>query len=268
MKKEISISELAKLMRVSVHQIRYFEEKGVLFPAYIDENQYRMYGIDEIYRLSHILLLRKAGLSVQAIRHWYDEGTPDDMQQLLLESVYQIEAELDRLRDLSGLIHKVLNDYERFGDRAPSFQVIQREPLVLSSWFETDFNTELDARMLAQQGDTQPGLFETDIHYVYEEECLRRVRLCTKAIDMDGDVVLPAGEYLSCRFSIHDEEELKQHFDQFQAFGDQSPFVLTGPRILVEKSYLSLFTRESLHYELLARVDRSVGNAAEREEKR
>ncbi|MGG4454194.1 MerR family transcriptional regulator [Brevibacillus porteri] len=36
MKSEITISELAKLMNVSVHQIRYFEEKGVLLPAYVD----------------------------------------------------------------------------------------------------------------------------------------------------------------------------------------------------------------------------------------
>ena len=30
MKSEITISELANLMNVSVHPIRYFEEKGVL----------------------------------------------------------------------------------------------------------------------------------------------------------------------------------------------------------------------------------------------
>ncbi len=58
MKSEITISELAKLMNVSVHQIRYFEEKGVLLPAYIDNNQYRMYSMDQVYQLAHILLLR------------------------------------------------------------------------------------------------------------------------------------------------------------------------------------------------------------------
>ncbi len=57
----ITISELAKLLQVSVHQIRYFEKKGVLTPAYTGENQYRMYGMDEVYRLAHILLLRKMG---------------------------------------------------------------------------------------------------------------------------------------------------------------------------------------------------------------
>ncbi|WP_240927487.1 MerR family transcriptional regulator [Paenibacillus thiaminolyticus] len=58
MKSEITISELAKLMNVSVHQIRYFEEKGVLQPSFTDNNQYRMYGIEQVYELAHILLLR------------------------------------------------------------------------------------------------------------------------------------------------------------------------------------------------------------------
>ncbi len=65
MKSEITISELAKLMNVSVHQIRYFEEKEVLLPAYIDNNQYRMYSMDQVYQLAHILLLRRLGVSVQ-----------------------------------------------------------------------------------------------------------------------------------------------------------------------------------------------------------
>ncbi|QOS79405.1 MerR family transcriptional regulator [Paenibacillus sp. JNUCC31] len=121
MKQEITISEFARLMGVSVHQIRYFEEKGILYPSYMDENQYRMYGIEEIYRLSHILLLRKAGLSVQAIRDWSAQGTPDDMKQLLEQSVARIEKEMQNLRTLSDLIGKVLDENEQYGLEIPSF---------------------------------------------------------------------------------------------------------------------------------------------------
>jgi len=266
LKKEITISEFAKLMGVSVHQIRYFEEKGVLFPSYIDENQYRMYGINEIYRLAHILLLRKVGLPVKAIREWSEEGTPDDMQKLLVQSVSKIEAEIDRLRSLSGFIRKVLDENERYGQENASFQVIQRNQLVLSSWFETDMESELDARMLAQQRDTLPELLEADIHYLYEgNHC---VLLCTEVHDMEGDMVLPAGKYLSYCFSIQDDEELEQHFNQFQAYADGNSLFLTGPRILVEKSYLSLFTQESIYYELLACVNPYGNDAPKLEESR
>jgi len=266
MKKEITISELAKLMGVSVHQIRYFEKKGIFIPSYIDENQYRMYGINEIYQFAHILLLRNVGLSVQTIRDWYDEGTPDDMQRLLEQSVSKMDAEIDRLRTLSGFICKVLDEKEHYGQEADSFRVTQRDQLVLFSWFEMDIETELDAPMLAKQSDTLPALFKADIHYVYGEG--DRVLLCTEMHDMEGDIVLPAGEYLSYRFTIHGEEDLEQHFNQFQAFADHSSFILTGPRILVEKSYLSLFTQESIFYELLARVNRNGNGAMNWEENR
>lgn len=76
MKEEITISELARLMQVSVHQVRYFEEKGVLDPAYTDENQYRMYGLDQVYQLAGILLLRKLGVSVPAIKEYLASFTP------------------------------------------------------------------------------------------------------------------------------------------------------------------------------------------------
>lgn len=264
MKQEITISEFAKLMGVSVHQIRYFEEKGILYPSYMDENQYRMYGIEEIYRLSHILLLRKAGLSVQAIRDWSDQGTPDDMKKMLEQSVFNIEEEMHKLRKLSDLIGRVLDENERYGKETPSFQVIQRDSFALSSWFETDIEIELNARMLAEQRDTLPELFEADIHYLYEGGS--RVMLYTQAKDTGGDIVFQAGEYLSYRFSIQGEEGLEPHTEQFEVFADRNGLNLMVPRILVEKSYLSLFTQESIHYELLARVDRVDSDATKQEE--
>ena len=266
MKQEVTISEFARLMGVSVHQIRYFEEKGVLYPSYVDENQYRMYGIEEIYRLSHIMLLRKAGLSVQAIRDWSAQGTPDDMKQLLEQSVTRIEEEMHKLRTLSDLIVKVLDENEQYGLKIPSFQRVQRESFALASWFETDIETELNARMLSEQRHTLPELFEADIHYIYEGGS--RVKLCSQAQDSAGDIVLQAGEYLSYRFSIQGEEGLEQHTAQFQSFADRNELMLTMPRILVEKSYLSLFTQESIHYELLARIDRDNSSFTEKEEKR
>lgn len=68
MNSDIKIGELAALLKVSIHQIRYFEEKGVLLPKYKDINGYRMYGIKEIYILSHILLLRKFNINASDIK--------------------------------------------------------------------------------------------------------------------------------------------------------------------------------------------------------
>lgn len=100
MKNEITISELAKLMNVSVHQIRYFEEKGILQPAYVDHNQYRMYDMDQVYRLAHILLLRKLGMPVQFVKEWITSYSGDQFGQLLHGCLSDIDTELLRLQEL------------------------------------------------------------------------------------------------------------------------------------------------------------------------
>ncbi|WP_339286998.1 MerR family transcriptional regulator [Paenibacillus sp. FSL R5-0486] len=107
MSDEITISELAKLMKVSVHQIRYFEEKGVLAPAYIAENQYRMYGVDEIYRLSHILLLRKMGLSVQMIKECLSNLTTIQITSLFRQALADTEAAITQLQQTKHLYQQV-----------------------------------------------------------------------------------------------------------------------------------------------------------------
>lgn len=78
----MTISELARLMQVAVHQIRYFEEKEVLLPAYIGDNQYRMYGLDEVYRLAHIFRERTWHYMIsQPLRRLSNQAEPVDVNQ-------------------------------------------------------------------------------------------------------------------------------------------------------------------------------------------
>lgn len=108
----ITIGELSKLMNVSVHQIRYFEEKEILFPAYTDSNQYRMYGMNEIYQLAQILLLRKLNVPVSTINKSMNNFTKNDYHQLLEQSLSKINSEINQLMLLQQFLQKVLKEYE------------------------------------------------------------------------------------------------------------------------------------------------------------
>ncbi|EOH94034.1 hypothetical protein UAW_02455 [Enterococcus haemoperoxidus ATCC BAA-382] len=61
------MGQLAELMAISKHQIRYNEEKGLFSPAFIDDNGYHKYGMDQVYQLANILLLRNLGVSTAQI---------------------------------------------------------------------------------------------------------------------------------------------------------------------------------------------------------
>ncbi|WP_419888819.1 MerR family transcriptional regulator [Paenibacillus xylanexedens] len=253
MSDEITISELAKLMKVSVHQIRYFEEKGVLAPAYIAENQYRMYGIDEIYRLSHILLLRKMGLSVQMIKECLSNLTTVQITSLFRQALADTEAAITQLQQTKHLISKLLQEKDHIprDEEQVTYSIVTREEVHLSLWFHMEAQGYLQARQLIQHKENIPNLFEADIHYAYDET--DTVGIYTQK-EGANDLVLPRGKYLSRHVYVQIEAELKEHINEFYAYAEHQGYPYHGPLIMVEKSYLSLFTPEKLHYELLLQM--------------
>lgn len=252
MKNEITISELANLMNVSVHQIRYFEEKGVLLPAYIDNNQYRMYGIDQVYRLSHILLLRRLGVPVSSIKDCIDCYSPDQHRQLLHRTLEEVDAELRRLHELRQFIDKVLDEQMSFSQQSAEYEVKQRDTTYLARWLEIEPHVRLQARRLTEQADRVPNLFESDIYYLHDGSGATILYIETQK---PGDLCLPGGSYLTKQALVSEEAELDRLIGQFYNDAAAQSHMLTGPLVLVEKSYLSLFSSGKLHYELQALLD-------------
>jgi len=181
MKSEITISELAKLMNVSVHQIRYFEEKGILPPAYADDNQYRMYGVDQVYRLAHILLLRKLGVPVASIEECLSSYTADQFGQLLHRSLSEIDSELLRLQELRHFIHTVRHEQLNFSSQSEKYRLKRRDIAYFKRWMEIDSDKKLNARRLLERARRIPNLFETDIHYIESDSGTAALFLETQA---------------------------------------------------------------------------------------
>ncbi|WP_152393210.1 MerR family transcriptional regulator [Paenibacillus guangzhouensis] len=253
MKSDITISELAKLMNVSVHQIRYFEEKGVLQPSYTDHNLYRMYDMEQVYQLAHILMLRKLGVSVQSIQECMASFSADHYQQLLHASLRDIDSEMKRLKELKQFIHKVLQEQKNLGAQSNPYQIKRRDTSYLKQWMEMDVKAKLTAKRLAEQTERIPNLFELDVHSIYDGSNL--VHLCVETDATRSDFSLPEGNYLSMQCLIHEDDELEQIISQFYDHAAAESYVTTGPLILIEKSYLSLFSNNKLHYELQVLIE-------------
>lgn len=251
-KDDITISELAKLMNVSVHQIRYFEEKGVLEPAYTDDNQYRKYGMDEVYRLAHILLLRKLGVPVQAVKECLSAGSGEPCRRLLQDSLRSLDAELQRLGELRQFIQKVLHERDTFYLHVEEYTLKPRKTVILSRWLETEPAGKLTAKQLAARSKRVPNLFESDIHYIWDDSGTLTLYLETPP---PGDLTLREGVYLSAQRLIREDAELALLVQQFQEYTAANGYRLAGPPFLIERSYLSLFGHDELHYELLAKVE-------------
>ena len=70
----LKIGEFAKLFNVSLKTIRFYEEKNLLKPAYIDEfSGYRYYDDYNIETMRKILYLKDLGFSLDEIKNYNDE---------------------------------------------------------------------------------------------------------------------------------------------------------------------------------------------------
>ena len=62
------IGMFSKLGRVTIKTLRYYDEVGLLRPAHVDEeNGYRYYTTDQLFRLNRVVSLRQMGFSIQEI---------------------------------------------------------------------------------------------------------------------------------------------------------------------------------------------------------
>ncbi len=78
----IKIGDFAKIFDVSINTIRFYEEKGLLVPAYIDNySGYRYYDEENISDMSKILFLKNLNLSLDEIRTYDDSKIKNKIKE-------------------------------------------------------------------------------------------------------------------------------------------------------------------------------------------
>lgn len=94
------ISEFASLLGVSTKTLRFYEKKGLIVPAKVDENNsYRMYDSEQIKELSQIIQLKRLGFSLGEIRKYKNERmSVQEKIEVLSRRKELIDELLNRLR--------------------------------------------------------------------------------------------------------------------------------------------------------------------------
>ncbi len=249
MKKDITIGEFANLMDVSTHQIRYFEEKGVLFPSYIDENGYRMYGIEQIYTLSHILLLRRLNISVSDIKKQFAVFSPDDYLDTLEKSVENIKKQIEELQSLKDATIRIIEKANSNQKYINTFAIKSFPKRHLSLIEKTDLTFSLNARNiydLFYQSNKTDHIYSNDFITLIDE---KNLHFCIESCNAK-DYILKEGEYLSFQFLIKEEKELDIMIEHFFTYAKKNKIRLSGYLIEIENSDIAMFYNEKLSVEL------------------
>jgi DNA-binding transcriptional MerR regulator len=107
--KDLTVKQLAAISGVTVRALHYYDEVGLLKPAAVGANGYRLYGRDELLRLQRILFHRELGVPLSEIAELLDLEAGDQVS-ILRQHREKLAAERERYRILIETIDRTIAD--------------------------------------------------------------------------------------------------------------------------------------------------------------
>lgn len=96
-----TIGEISKFFNISIKTLRYYDEIGLLKPAYINkENKYRYYSVDQFMKIDLIKHFKITGMSLDVIKD-------------ILNSECSLELVIDNIKNQSSKLEKKINELTR-----------------------------------------------------------------------------------------------------------------------------------------------------------
>ena len=117
----LRIGAFARLARVSIKLLRYYDEVGLLPPHSVDRDTgYRYYSVDQLVPLNRLLIYRRLGISVKDLRRLARmDASPGEFRQMLTslrdDIVARVAAERARLAEVDARIALI----DRIGQMPP-----------------------------------------------------------------------------------------------------------------------------------------------------
>lgn len=93
MKDYYKISEISKLYGIGVDSLRYYEKLGILTP-HRDTNGYRLYNLNDIYKLNIIRDLRQLDFSMAQIKEYLDGQSIRNTLELLRQEQELLQSQI------------------------------------------------------------------------------------------------------------------------------------------------------------------------------
>lgn len=114
----LRIGMFSRITQTSIGQLRYYDDIGLLKPAYIDpQTGYRYYELDQMNTLNRILNLKALGLALEDIAHLlYDTPAPEAIRRLLQQQKAQVELALRQGYEQLQRIEDHLDCLNQYGE--------------------------------------------------------------------------------------------------------------------------------------------------------
>lgn len=123
----LSITELAKLRKVSSETLRYYDRISLITPDYVDpQTRYRYYSIRQYEKLGTIKELRQLGMSIEDILNYFSQRNFQKSRQMLTHHQKLLEEEIRQKNLLNETLLRKLCFLEELDPPPPVNQVVER----------------------------------------------------------------------------------------------------------------------------------------------
>lgn len=247
MKELFTIGQMSHLFAVKISTLRYYDQIGLLKPAYTDPaSGYRYYASPQFERLNTIKYLRALDIPLEKIAAFFADKDALHLLQLLTEQQQAIQQQMAQLQRID---QKLQNRLRQIGDAADSrFGQIEQVVLpprpvaFLAQEITRQDDLEYPIRQLERVNQLEPVMFLGKVGLLLPRQRLQHQTFSPfsgifvfieQADSYRGStLILPGGEYLTVRF-CGTHTEAQPYYQQLLHFAQAQRFQLNGDAVEV-----------------------------------
>ena len=255
-----SVSELAALGNVSRQTILYYDKHNLLKPNFIDSNGYRYYHFKEYLILEIILNFRKLGMSVDEIKAYINEKSPEALDNILMNKAAESELTIKKLKCLLADIEIVrtnLAAINKYNVGSLTIHQQEQEILILSPLVDKKAPIKTRIKIL---GNFNLPLYKSN-HFksckvswiitandFLNGECRKKRYYCSPTyVDSNNKkkIILPAGNYLTYIFQGAFQPQATKIYDIITQYLHKQHLKIISPiKITTLKDFWTAKTRD------------------------
>lgn len=236
MKQFYKIGEISKLYQIGPDSLRYYEKLGLLTPRRGD-NEYRMYGLDDLWRLNVIRDLRRLDFPMEKIQEYMNCRSIRSTQELLQEELSVIDEQIQSLTELRLNVSERLATLEEAVSQPLGEVRLRRFSKRSCHKILHPYHTDEEMDLLIKQ------LLNKDKNnlYIIGNNRIGSLLPLTEArqehyqnyegvfiIDSNGTDHLEEGLYLSVSYR-GDSHQHQTYFPRLAVYAEEHNLTLTGP---------------------------------------
>lgn len=242
MKGYLSIGKVSKLKNVSIKSLRYYDEIGVLKPAYINtQTNYRYYKEEQLFLLDAITLCIELGIPLKSFPNYLDKHGELNIQKLLFDGKALAEQKIINMRNCIDQLQHTLDSIAAKSTPAfPQKHVAKRYILTIPFDEVTScvrYNHMLLSLFVGAQRNGITASYPSGLLYEWNKGKLERYVFVHAVPPSDSPLPtgmrqLPSGSYYYMQSDVHHIDEGQDIFSSVLSDRGHDHFIFVETDIL------------------------------------